>query len=163
MYSIPGFSVELREGFGRLTTSVGKTRDGEEGSGPVVKVISGLTDVVPLPVVHCTCARMWYVVDALIPATSTEVSSGLVTGYHEVLLPYDVVGPNSTIICPRHPVWIVYIATSGFWVPLTVPPVRDGIEPAPHPAIKAHTINAAASTKVAVTANKVLIIFPTGI
>jgi len=107
MYSIPGFSVELKEGSGRLTTIVGKTREEEEGNGPVVKVVSGLIFVVPFPAEHCTCARIWYVVDAFMPATSAEEMSEVVTGYQAVLLPYDVVGPNSTIICPGHPVRIV--------------------------------------------------------
>jgi hypothetical protein len=151
IYSIPGFSVELKEGFGRLTTSCGKTAEAEEGNGPVVKVVSLLVDALPL--LHCTCARMWYVVDALIPATSTEVPYGLVTGYHAVFLPYDVVGPNSTIICPRHPARIVYVATNGFCVPVTLPCVLDGIEPAPHPAINIHTIHAAATRSALATNN----------
>jgi hypothetical protein len=43
------------------------------------------------------------------------------TGYHAVLLPYDVSGPNSTITCPGHPKAAirVYCATSGFCVDAT--------------------------------------------
>ena len=78
-----------------------------------------------------------------------------------MLLPYDVVGPNSTIICPAgHAVRIVYIATKGFWVPVTTPSIRDEGElgpdplgPDPHPAIKAHAINDAIATRVAFTAH----------
>jgi hypothetical protein len=63
--STPGFSGELREGFGRLTASAGKAI---AGSGPVVNVRSPLLSVVPVSE-HCACACMWYVVDAVMPAT----------------------------------------------------------------------------------------------
>src|ERR1700728_3544395 len=64
--SMPGFSGELWDGFGRVTDRVGNAMF---GSGPVVKVVSGPERVSPP---HCTWARIWYVVDARIPATRIE-------------------------------------------------------------------------------------------
>jgi hypothetical protein len=65
---------------------------------------------------------MWYVVDALIPATKMVVVWEVaLAGYHAVVLPYDLSGPNSTITCPEHPraVVRVYFATNGFCVGAT--------------------------------------------
>src|ERR1041385_3399103 len=50
------------------------------------------------------------------PATRIDISAYDPTGYHAVVLPYVVSGPNSTIACPLHPLTTVYFATSGFCV-----------------------------------------------
>src|ERR1041385_2379197 len=50
------------------------------------------------------------------PATRIDISAYDPTGYHAVVLPYVVSGPNSTITCPLHPLTTVYFATSGFCV-----------------------------------------------
>src|SRR5689334_747469 len=70
--SIPAFSGELVDGLGRVTVSVGS---GIEGSAPVAKVMSPPLTFVVLPE-HCVCVRMWYVVDARMPATR------IVTGWY---------------------------------------------------------------------------------
>jgi hypothetical protein len=65
---------------------------------------------------------MWYVVFAFIPATRMVIVWEVAeAGYHAVLLPYDVSGPNSTITCPEHPRFeaTVYCATNGFCVGVT--------------------------------------------
>ena len=106
------------------------------------------------------------------PATSTDARPEVVTGYQAVLLPYDVVGPNSTIICPGHPVRMEYIATKGFWVPVTTPcrmgefesaeMEPDELEPAPQPVMKAHAINDAAVTRTVFRVNGASIVFSRG-
>jgi hypothetical protein len=65
-----------------------------------------------------------------------------------------------------------YIATKGFWVPVTTPCMTAKfeaaeiepaeLEPPPHPAIKAHTINDAAVTRADLTGDSASIFSLTG-
>ena len=132
--SIPGLSGEVDDGLGRLTVIVGK---GIEGSGPVVKVISEPLRVSELAE-HCVWDRMWYVVDARIPATRIVVRWYLPgTGYQLVFLPYEVSGPNSIMLWPAHPLEIETCATKGFVVAETCVFVSVVLIPAPQADIKA--------------------------
>ena len=83
--SIPGLSPEDTALVppGRLTCTAGKGVDA--GNAPVVNVKSS---ELPLPAAHETCARIWYVVEARIPATWIEIFCRFPgTGYDAVFLP----------------------------------------------------------------------------
>lgn len=86
------------------------------GIGPVVNVRSRLMSVTPP---QSRCARIWYAVEARIPATWIVTPCPALTAYDDVDRPYLVSGPNSTMTWPVHPLVTRNWATSGFSVFVT--------------------------------------------
>src|SRR5690242_21868406 len=64
-------------------------------------------------------ARMWYVLEAFIPAT--RILTGPPPGCDHVSRPYEVSGPNSIFTLPPSGTTIEYWATNGLLVAETVP------------------------------------------